>query len=168
MRSKRYKESSMFFPILGLLLAIVVSALWSMPSELIPAKGELGYKQRNNRKEGFYEKSTGGNLHVVSLLYGTLRFDWNPGVVLEILPPANLKRMVKVRAGAIPLKTYYRMDGTIPPKGNLTWPIGDVVYKAGLKADMIGVFGWIGSENQKTFVPLKIFQKVPGRDCCGP
>ena len=82
------------YPILGVLLAFVVligsvkpvSALPGAQSELVPVKGELGYKQRsNNRKEGFYEKSTGGSLDVVSLLYGALRFDWNPGVVLEVL-----------------------------------------------------------------------------------
>jgi hypothetical protein len=127
---------------------------------LVPVKGELGYKQRsNNRKEGFYEKSTGGSLEVVSLLYGALSFDWSPGVVLEVLPPGDMGRMVKIRARAIPLKTYYQMDSTVSPKEILKWPIKDVLYKAGLKANMIGIFGWFGSENEKTFVPLKIFQK---------
>lgn len=163
------------YPILGLLLAFVISicnikpisALSGTQSALVPVKGELGYKQRGNyRKEGFYEKSTGGSLDVVSLLYGALRFDWNPGVVLEVLPAADIGRMVKVRARAIPLKTYYQMDSTISPKEILDWPINDVLYKAGLKANMIGAFGWFGSENEKTFVPLKISQKgkPPAKD----
>ncbi len=164
---KKGSTSNILSPIPDLFLAFtvlifnvsLVSAVWTAPGQLVPVKGELGYKQRGNRIEGFYEKSTGGNLHVVSLLYGVLRFDWNPGVVLEILPPAEMQRTIKVRARAIPLKTYYQMDGTIPPKEILTWPIKDVLYKAGLKANMIGVFGWFGSENEKKLVPLKIYQK---------
>ncbi len=148
-------------PALAVLIFIIglVSALWTAPSELVPTKGELGYQQRGNRVEGFYEKSTGGNLHVVSLLYGALRFDWNPGVVLVIQSPAEMQHTIKVRARAIPLKTYYQMDGSISPKETLTWPINDVLYKAGLKANMIGVYGWFGSEGRKKLVPLKIFQK---------
>lgn len=156
------------YPILGVLLAFVVligsvkpvSALPGAQSELVPVKGELGYKQRsNNRKEGFYEKSTGGSLDVVSLLYGALRFDWSPGVVLEVLQPGDMDRIVKVRARAIPLKTYYQMDSTVSPKEILKWPINDVLYKAGLKASMIGVFGWFGSESEKKIVPLRIYQQ---------
>ena len=71
-------NSQLLYAAPGVLLAFVaficgfkpVSALPGAQSELVPVKGELGYKQRSdNRKEGFYEKSTGGNLHVVSLLY---------------------------------------------------------------------------------------------------
>ncbi|MGD2087821.1 MAG: hypothetical protein PVH61_16705 [Candidatus Aminicenantes bacterium] len=165
-QKKNYPK--VLYPILGVLLAFAVficnfnpvSVLSGAQLELVPVKGELGYKQRSkNRKEGFYEKSTGGSLEVVSLLYGALSFDWNPGVVLEILPPGDMKRMVKIRARAIPLKTYYQMDSSVSPKESLKWPINDVLYKAGLKANMIGVFGWFGRENEKTFVPLKIFQK---------
>ncbi len=156
------------YPIFGVLLAVIVligsvepvKALPGAQSGLVPVKGELGYKQRSdNRKEGFYEKSTGGSLEIVSLLYGVLRFDWSPGVVLEVLSPGGIDRKVKVRARAIPLKTYYQMDSMVSSKEILKWPINDVLYKAGLKAPMIGVFGWFGSENEKKIVPLRIYQQ---------
>jgi hypothetical protein len=38
-------------------------------SQLFPVKGELGYKKRGNRYEGFYEKKCSGCLEIVSLMY---------------------------------------------------------------------------------------------------
>ena len=58
---QRKINPKILYPILGVLLAFVVlicnfklvSALPGAQSELVPVKGELGYKQRSkNRKEG--------------------------------------------------------------------------------------------------------------------
>jgi|GEM_PF-1159387 len=147
--------------------AMVIFAQPDSQSKLVAIKGELGYKKRgNNRYEGFYEKSCGGGLDVVSLLYGVLHFDWNPEVVLGVHLPDNIESKVNIRAKAIPLKTYYQMDSQLSPKDVLKWPIDEVIYKAGLKPTVIGVFGWVGSEVDKKFVPIKIFQegKIPKKN----
>ena len=162
---------SIFWGILAFVVlignAVIIFAQPGSQSKLVAIKGELGYKKRgNNRCEGFYEKSCGGGLHVVSLIYGVLHFDWNPEVVLEVHLPDNIKNKVNIRAKAIPLKTYYQMDSQLSPKDVLKWPIDEVIYKAGLKPTVIGVFGWVGSEVEKKFVPIKIFQeeKIPKKN----
>lgn len=162
---------SIFVGLLALAATIestaVILARSDHQAQLTAVKGELGYKKRsNNRYEGFYEKSTGGSLDVASLLYGKLHFHWHPTVVLEVRLHDHMKNPVNVRARAIPLKTYYQMDAGISPRETLKWPINDVIYKAGLKPSMIGVFGWIGSEREKKFVPLKVVQQgtIPTND----
>lgn len=146
----------------GLLWLLIISVyLHNSPSpydrQLIPVKGELGYKKRGNRYEGFYEKKCGGSLELVSLMYGRLIFDWQPFVVITVVAP-QIKKTVNVRARAIPLKTYYQMDSRIIPGDKLKWPINDVIYKAQLKPSMIGVFGWLTDGNKKIFVPLATTQ----------
>ncbi len=134
-----------------------VSPQSNMETKLKPIHGHLGYKNRGNRYEGFYEKKCGGSLCVVSLLRGSLAFDWDPNVVLVINSPGKTENKINVRAVAIPLKTYYQMDGMLePPNYTLKWPVKEVIYEANLRPHMIGIFGWVGHEGKTKFVPLNI------------
>jgi hypothetical protein len=128
---------------------------------LAPFPGsDLGYASHGNRCEGFYVANVSSeSLEVVSVLQGTLLFDWKPDVVLQVSAPNFTQGTVNVRAVAIPLKTYYRMDGTVSPEQSMQWPIEDVVFPGKLTAQRLGVYGWVGSENDKTFVPLRVTQK---------
>ncbi len=66
--------------------------------------------------------------------------------------------------GRLALKTYYRMDTTISTGGEIVWPIEHVLRPEGLGSDQVGVFGWFGDEEDRTFVPVLVYpdqNKVP-------
>ena len=65
-------------------------------------------------------------------------------------PPLN------VRAVAIPVKTYYRLDATLSAGSAFEWPAGDVLAPENLTANRIGVYGWTGGAGGKTFVPVRV------------
>jgi hypothetical protein len=146
-----------------LLLALSVSPVRAASCDpvLTPFPGsDLGYASHGNRCEGFYVANVSSeSLEVVSVLQGILRFDWKPDVVLQVSAPSFTQGTVNVRAVAIPLKTYYRMDGTVAPRQTMQWPIEDVIFPGQLTAPRLGVYGWVGSEKDKTFVPLRVTQK---------
>jgi hypothetical protein len=99
------------------------------------------------------------NLEVLSLLMGKLRFDLKPEISLEITSP-NLAGVspgpVNIRAVALPVGTYYRMDAAQLPGDKMIWPVKDVLLPAGLSDNRIGLFGWIEADPEKIFVPLRV------------
>ena len=85
---------------------------------LVPAQGQVEYRWRQNRCEGFYRSNvSSGDLELVSLLVGRLSTDSSSrNSQLEIVAPViqrSLTGPIKVRAVAIPPRTYYRMDATL-------------------------------------------------------
>jgi len=142
-------------------LTIIPVQAASCDPVLAPFPGsDLGYTSHGTRCEGFYVSNVSSeSLEVVSVLYGNLHFDWRPDVVLEVSAPNFSKGDVNIRAVAIPLKTYYRMDGTVSPEESMRWPIVDVVFPGRLTAQRLGEFGWVGTVSDKTFVPLRVTQK---------
>lgn len=157
--------SSIYVCLLGVVFLIAATLVpvqaASCDPVLAPFPGsDLGYTAHDDRCEGFYVSNVSSeSLEVVSVLYGNLHFDWKPDVVIEVSAPTYTKGAVNIRAVAIPLKTYYRMDGTVSPKKSLRWPVKDVVFPGQLTAQRLGVFGWVGTESDKTFVPLRVTQK---------
>jgi hypothetical protein len=138
----------------------------SCDGTLTPFPGsQLGYKPLTNRCEGFYvSKVSSGSLEVVSLTRGRLDYEWRADVVLEVTAPAAADRPINIRAVAIPLKTYYRMDSQLSPGEDLTWPLRDILHPGKLTADRIGVFGWIGDQGDKEFIPVRVRQIAPLED----
>jgi hypothetical protein len=124
----------------------------------------LGYRYRSNRCEGLYNSnvSSGDGLQVVSLLAGELNFSLAPTVVLEVSPVTDFHSAINVRAVPLPIKTYYRMDATIQHGDTLLWPVADVLYRIRLPSTRLGVYGWYGAEDDKTFVPLLVSPKGTG------
>jgi hypothetical protein len=126
--------------------------------ELRSAESEkTGYRIRSrNRCEGFYESDvSSGSLNIVSVTQGKFKFKLDSNEMITVSPIVNNKT-VNIRAVAIPLRTYYRMDAQLDPKTNLKWPVADVLYPKKLKDNKIGVFGWIGDQREKVYVPLKV------------
>jgi hypothetical protein len=122
----------------------------------------FGYtiREPDVRCEGLYESSVRApGLEVVSFLYERPRFDPAEHDSVQVIAPEVpelVTEPVRVRAVALPLKTYYRMDAVLPDEGSLIWPVRDVLGPAGLAAEQIGVFGWSGSEIDKVFVPVRL------------
>lgn len=136
---------------------------------LTPFPGsQLGYKSLTNRCEGFYiSKVASGSLEVVSLTHGRLNYEWRTDVILEVTAPSAADQPVNIRAVAIPLKTYYRMDSELLPGQQFTWPLRDILHPGKLTADRIGIFGWIGEQEDKEFIPIRVRQIAPLEDRAG-
>jgi len=117
-----------------------------------------GYQKRGDRCEGLYVSKVGSrSLAAMSFTLGRLRFDPASSVPARVSAPGQ-PEAVNVRAVAIPLKTYYRMDATLPADGTLLWPLSDVVAPEGLTDRRIGIFGWKGREEDAILVPLRVTQ----------
>ena len=149
-----------------LLAALVVTTAHSQQAQkcdaLVPAQGQIEYRWRENRCEGFYRSNvSSGDLELVSLLVGRLTGDIAKNAQLEIVAP-NIQRSlggpIHVRAVAIPPRTYYRMDAVLNPGTPLSWPVGDVLAPSQLSVDRIGVFGWVDASPERVFVPLRVVQ----------
>lgn len=130
---------------------------------LRPVANVLGYRLRdqNIRCEGLYESTVRAvGLELVGVTTGG-PFDLSHSPVeitgprLAGLPPEAGKQ-IYVRAVALPLKTYYRMDGILDETSKLVWPVDEVVGPAGLEARDIALYGWVGTEMEQRFVPVRV------------
>jgi hypothetical protein len=131
--------------------------------DLEPTAGEYGYKIRGDgrdRCEGMYVAPNAGSvLEVISLYHEPMPVG-REDVVLTVSPPPLgrfASEVVKIRAVAKDVRTYYRMDAELKPKGILRWPVDDVLLPSGLVPDGFGVHGWIDDEEEgRLFIPLRI------------
>lgn len=140
---------------------VLVEAIYaqSCDNNLKPVKSyRTQYRARaDDRCEGFYESTvSSGSLNIVGVTRGKFKYKFDPKEKLTVSSPIVNSKTVNVRAVGIPLKTYYRMDAQISPDGSLEWPVGDILYHQELRYKTIGVFGWLGSEREKTYVPVKV------------
>ncbi len=133
---------------------------------------ETAYKKRENdsRCEGMFERPVGGKppkLEIVSLVLGDFRYDLDINEYLFVsasaLPP-GLSDRIRIRAVARDEGTRYQLDAILPQIPPFKWPLRDVLYKEGLEASDIGVYGWFGEGDKRTYVPLIVTpDKEPSR-----
>ncbi|MEK6374764.1 MAG: hypothetical protein AABO58_18960 [Acidobacteriota bacterium] len=120
-----------------------------------------GYQSRGNRCEGLYVSNVGSrSLAAMSFTLGRIRFDLKSPTPARVSAPGQTQS-VNIRAVAIPLKTYYRMDATLPADATLLWPLTDVLAPEGLTDSRIGIFGWRGTEENGILVPVRVSQVAP-------
>lgn len=120
-------------------------------------KDELAYRRFSNRCEGFYgAKVANPAFKVVGLTIGSVTYNMDAAEIIKISVPNHRKRTIRIRAEAIPSKTYYRMDAILVGDQKLEWPIKDILLKRPeeLASGKIAVIGWIGKGGKKVFVPL--------------
>ena len=144
--------------ILALLCAVHSVSQAGAPCDttLEPVRGKLGYQSRDAvRCEGMYASnvsSPSGGLDLVGLTSATLRFD-AAGEPVVRLAPAAADGPVRVVGVGIPVKTYYRLDASIPPAGVLVWRLADVVGPLALRPDQIGLVAYLDTD-PRLYVPL--------------
>ncbi|SRR6266851_5938807 len=130
---------------------------------LRPVQGEAGYTPRRNRCEGLYVSPISApGLELVSLLRGKIRYDLHPQARLIVQAPSSPSsgsRGIHIRAMALPLKTYYRMDATLDDTRQIEWPVGEVLFPLGLHQASIGAFGWVETDRSSLFLPLRVTPK---------
>ena len=121
---------------------------------LSPDQGPLGYQRRTNgdRCEGFFKSNVAGEaLTVAFLMSGRV-----PASAELVVSGAGPKLEINVRAIALPLGTYYRMDATVAPNKPLRWPLSEVVQAGhSLKNTDLGLYGWLETAGRKTYVPIR-------------
>ena len=158
---------SVFYGLLALALLLppldhAVAQGISCDHHLKPVPGGVGYARRaeGQRCEGLYQSTVSSvRLQLVSVLKGKLEFDPERHQILNVTAPevpGTENRPVRVRAVALPLKTYYRMDAVLPRGGALKWPLQDIIERIQLSADNIGVYGWVHDKEGRLFVPLSV------------
>ncbi len=118
------------------------------------------YTDRGNRCEGFYQSKVAfASLDLIGFAKGKLSYALDEEEVVHItvpLKPVNQIDIINVRAQAFPVKTYYRLDATMPVDGGLDWPIKDVLKPKGILSKNIGIFGWYKPKSGITvYVPLR-------------
>jgi hypothetical protein len=145
---------------LGVCVALPLDAADDLPcATLVPDHGALGFRQRTGdvRCEGFYKSNVSGEaLSIAFLVAGQV-----PSAPLIEITGAGPAREVHVRAVALPLGIYYRMDATVTPRRPLRWPLAEVVQASqSLKASDLGLYGWFGDPARPTYTPVRA--KAPG------
>lgn len=123
-------------------------------ASLPPENGPLGFQRRSNgdRCEGFFRSNVSGEtLSVAFLMSGQL-----PESSFVVVTGAGPDREINVRAVALPLGTYYRMDAVVSPGKPLRWPLSEVVAASrSLKSSDLGLYGWFGDPGRPTYVPVR-------------
>lgn len=97
---------------------------------------------------------------MVGVTKGGFYFETREDEILELSSPLINDRPIYIRAVGVPLKVYYRMDAYLDAGQTLAWPMGDVVYLRKLSSKDICVFGWIGNETDKIYIPVAIASKL--------
>ena len=137
-------------------------------------QGPFGYQHRLNsdRCEGLYQTPVSGeSLELLSLVDGEINYDLGTDKSLVVTVPdvsAVAAIKVSVRARALPIGTYYRMDADVPSGQSIKWPLGDVIAPAGLRSGSIGVVGRVERGNDTIYVPVSVLPEGKSRVDPGP
>ena len=160
-----YAPGVVFALCILLLGTLSASAQGRLCSDLQAVSGAMGYQHRSasERCEGLYQSPVAGErLEFLSFVSGSISYDLMKDKVLVVAVPdvSHLKATeVHIRARALPLGTYYRMDTTVAAAKTIEWPLNAVIAPAGLHADRLGVIGWIEKEGTKIYVPVSVLPK---------
>lgn len=126
--------------------------------------GSLGYGRREGdvRCEGLYRSPVGApSIEVVSFYQGVLAYSLSDSVVLQVSVSRDnrdLPDSIHIRAQALPLNTFYRMDASLAVGDALHWPVNDVLLPAGINSQRIGLYAWTGTEQEKTLIPVVVHE----------
>jgi len=146
------KKRLLFFIILQLILSITFC---QCDNTLKPSDNpQVAYKTRGNRCEGTYTaKVAAPSLDVVGFTKGmfSYKLDKSEVIIIENTSGSN----IFIRASALPLNTYYRMDAVLEKNAVFKWMVKDVLFNLNIPSNSLGVYGWKGNEREKIFVPVK-------------
>lgn len=115
---------------------------------------KVAYKTRGNRCEGAYIAKVGApSLDIVGFTIGqfSYKLERSEMITIKNLFGSN----IFIRASALPLNTYYRMDAFLEKDKTLKWEIKDVLFDLNIPSNSLGVYGWSGTEKEKVFLPVK-------------
>lgn len=112
------------------------------------------YRARGERCEGVYVALVGApSLEIVGFTIGIFSYKLETNEVIQINNSTGVTMFI--RSSALPLNTYYRMDATIPAGRTLRWEVNGVLRDLQISSNYLGVYGWSGTENEKTYLPVR-------------
>ena len=146
------KKYLVFFMVL---LLTESSAFCQCDNTLKPSDNlKVAYKSRGNRCEGAYAAKVGApSLEPVGFTIGSFSYKLEKSEIIKIqnLSGSN----IFIRASALPLNTYYRMDAYLEKNKTLIWEVKDVLFDLNIPSHSLAVCGWSGTEKEKFFFPVK-------------
>lgn len=117
---------------------------------------ETSYRARGNRCEGFYKSEVASNsIDLVGVLRGQLVYELNEAETIEISTSQYISQPLHLRAQAIPLKTYYRMDAQLNVGETFNWPVKDVLFPREITYKQISIYGQYQEGTTDIYVPLR-------------
>lgn len=146
-------------------------------TSLIPSTRDLQYRFRGNRCEGlFTAKAAAANVGLLSLHVGDLHLNTSASNAVRVMPARNTTnadkcvylRAVSSRPPAQYPDEHYQMDAKICSGQPFFWPISDVPAQIGLRADDIGVYGWVEANSRREYVPLIVTQDTVSQEGGAP
>jgi hypothetical protein len=139
-------------------------------ASLTPIAGPEGYRARtaDPRCEGLYFADVAGSqIELVSLTLGPLSYDLDHPTTLQVRPVTPATVALSVQAVGIMPGLHYRMDADIEPGQALNWPIGEVLVRLRIPAELVGVLGIRhAAGNPAIFVPVQV--AAPGGASASP
>lgn len=146
------KKALMFFMVLLLIKSISFCQcdITLKPSDNL----KVAYKTRGNRCEGAYAAKVGApSLDLVGFTIGPFSFKLEKSEIISI--ENSFGSNIFIRASALPLNTYYRMDAYLEKDKTLIWGVKDVLLDLNIPSSSLAVCGWSGTEKEKFFSPVK-------------
>jgi hypothetical protein len=122
---------------------------------LTPAQNPtVAYRFRGNRCEGTYSAQVGApSMEIAGFTIGPLLYNLDRNEIIKI---KNLREFpISIRSSALSIGTYYRMDASLSSNDTLNWAVRDVLFDLRIPARYLGVYGWVGSQQEKTYLPVK-------------
>ena len=124
------------------------------------------YGPVESRCEGFYMINASNELKLVSFTYGLLSYEIDDlkKVTLSFSKKPN-DQSLNLRAISFNRKAGYRLDRDVTNDKQFIWDLNQFVLSDYdmIPSSCIGLFSWIGTENNKSFLPVQIDD---GRDNC--
>ena len=128
---------------------------------------ELSYRERGNRCEGLYRALVSQNdFQVVSFTVGKLKYKPDSAEIIKLSLPFATQNPIQILGAGIPLDLYYRMDAQLLPNQTFQWNSAAILiqHERTKSYRNIGVLGYEGSENDPTFIPLKVTTSLSRND----
>ncbi|MDH5232544.1 MAG: hypothetical protein OEY38_20995 [Gammaproteobacteria bacterium] len=154
-----------FMLVLCLLIWLSPSVYAGCDASLTPSDN-LGYVQRGNRCEGFYIAKVSSNISLVGLIRGKFHYELSKDEIISVSNTSMLAmtpQVLHIRAQALPLKSYYRMDSILPSGNNevFHWPVASVLLKRNMDASQVAAFGWYLNANKSVvYFPLSFSSQL--------
>ncbi len=129
----------------------------------------MAYQMRGDRCEGIYKLEVNSTLlKIASIVERFEAFDSNLPENLKVewsLPRGLAAEGARLRAMGLAQRSYYRMDTALPAKGTtFEWPL-EILDRAELTKEDLGVYAWVphpqppDKDFTEIYLPLRIYQE---------
>lgn len=141
--------------LLVILLECKLFSIGQCDSTLRPSENpSVAYRLRGSKCEGEYLAQVGApSIEIASFTIGLLTYKLERNEIIKIINPAAFP--IHIRSSALSIDTYYRMDALLKRRDTLKWSVNDVLLDLGISSRYLGVYGWFGSGQEKTYLPAR-------------